>query len=152
MSGILSAWKTEGIFSPDKIKGKTKSFANNSDSRSNRVEIERHFYDLRHNAEDKAEQALQAATSDDVYGEIYRELNELSIELAFAEIRDAKRAEVISKRITELTEQGDKRLKELNINKEDFVPKYSCKLCNDTGYDKDGNPCECLKKYLSELN
>lgn len=152
MSGILSAWKTEGIFSPDKIKGKTKSFANNSDNRSNRAEIERHFYDLRHIAEDKAEQALQAATSDDVYGEIYRELNELSIELAFAEIRDAKRAEVISKRITELTEQGDKRLKELNINKEDFVPKYSCKLCNDTGYDKDGNPCECLKKYLSELN
>lgn len=151
MSGILSAWKTEGIFSPDKIKGAAKNVSVNSDVRSQRAETERHFYDLRHAAEDAAEKALQRATADDVYGEIYKELNELSIELAFAEIRDPKRAESISERIDKLTAQGDARLKELNVDKADFTPHYSCKLCNDTGYDKNGNPCECMKKYLSDI-
>lgn len=151
MNGILSAWKTEGIFTPDKINVTSKTVTTNTDNRSQRAEIERHFYDLRHAAEDAADRALQCATADSVYGEIYRELNELSIELAFAEIRDTKRAESISKRIDELNALGDKRLKELNIVKADFTPHYSCKLCNDTGYDKDGNPCECMKKYLSNL-
>lgn len=153
MNGILSAWKSEGISSPEKIQRPSKfaSPAAKSDSRATRAEIERHFYDLRHAAETAAEKALEKATSDSVYGEIYRELNELSIQLAFAEIRDAAKAADIERRMQELDAEGDKRLKELGLKKADFTPSYSCKLCNDTGFDKDGKPCECMKKFMSSL-
>jgi len=152
MNGVLSAWKSEGIFSSDKIVSSTPVYKTaNPDSRAERAEIERHFYDLRHSAEDAAEKALNRATSDDIYGEIYRELNELSIELAFAEIKDEVKAKEISEKIGKLTTDGDKRLKELKIDKADFTPHYSCKLCNDTGYDEHGNPCECMKKFIATL-
>lgn len=152
MNGILSAWKTEGVTSADAINRTSGAKVTaTADTRSSRAAIEQHFYDLRHAAEDTAEKALSRATADSVYGEIYKQINELSIELAFAEIRDEEKARNITERIEKLTAEGDKRLKELNIDKADFTSHYSCKLCNDTGYDKDGNPCECMKKYISTL-
>ena len=153
INGILSGWKSEGIFEAEKIISKQPAYKTaNSDSRSERAAAEAHFYELRHTAEDKAEKALRAATSDEIYGDIHRQLNELAIELAFAEIRDAEKAESISGKISLLEADGDKRLKELGINKADFTPRYTCQKCNDTGYGKDGTPCECMLKFLSENN
>ncbi len=151
MNSVLSSWKNDGVYSIDKIQKSSASAKDAADGRTDRAEIERHFYDLRHAAEEKAEKALERAVSDEVYGEIYRELNELSIELAFAEIRDAAKAERISKRIEELETKGDGRLAELGIDKAEFEPEYSCKICNDTGYDKDGKPCECMKNFIQSM-
>ncbi len=153
MNGVLSSWKTNSIFSPDKIPSLSSAAtkpAQNSE-RDMRVKVERHYYDLRHTAEENAERALKKATSDEVYGGIRKELNELSIKLAFAEIRDKSEAEKISAIIKELEKKGDERLSELAISKDDFTPRYSCAICNDTGYDKAGNPCECMKKFISGL-
>ncbi len=153
INGILSGWKSEGIFEAEKIISKQPAYKTaNSDPRSERAAAEAHFYELRHTAEDKAEKALRAATSDEIYGDIHRQLNELAIELAFAEIRDAEKAESISGKISLLEADGDKRLKELGINKADFTPRYVCQKCNDTGYGKDGTPCKCMLKFLSENN
>ncbi len=153
INGILSGWKSEEIFEAEKIISKQPAYKTaNSDPRSERAAAEAHFYELRHTAEDKAEKALRAATSDEIYGDIHRQLNELAIELAFAEIRDAEKAESISGKISLLEADGDKRLKELGINKADFTPRYACQKCNDTGYGKDGTPCECMLKFLSENN
>ena len=152
MNGILSAWKAEGIYSPDKL---TPSPApvnkQTTDSRADKAEIERHFYDLRHLAEDKAERALNRAVADPVYGKIHKEINELSIQFAFAQLKDQSEAEKLSAKIGELEKAGDERLKALGMNKEDFVPKYSCTKCNDTGYDKNGRPCDCMKKFINGL-
>lgn len=152
MNGILSAWKAEGIYSPDKL---TPSPApvnkQTTDSRADKAEIERHFYDLRHLAEDKAERALNRAVADPVYGKIHKEINELSIQYAFAQLKDQTEAEKLSAKIGELEKAGDERLKTLGMNKEDFVPKYSCTKCNDTGYDEHGRPCECMKKFINGL-
>ena len=148
LSSILSSWKTEGKFSLDAVR---QISAPSSAAHSLKTDVEKHFYDLRHFAEDKAEKALNAALADSEYGNIKRQLNELAISLAFAEIRDASKAENISKQIEKLEADGDKRLKELCIDKSDFTPKYSCKKCNDTGYTSDGSPCECMKKFISTL-
>ncbi|MDE7082584.1 MAG: DnaD domain protein [Clostridia bacterium] len=153
MNGVLSSWKASGIFSVDKIPSVSTSAskpAQNTD-RDMRVEVERHYYDLRHTAEENAERTLKRATADEVYGGIRKELNELSIKLAFAEIRDKSEAEKISAVIKELEAKGDERLSELAISKDDFTPHYSCTICNDTGYDKSGAPCECMKKFISGL-
>ncbi len=151
MNGILSSWKTEGIFSADKIIVQTPARRKPTDDRDERAEIERHYAELRHAAEDKAEKALAAAMSDGTYAKMRKELNDLSIRLAFAEIRDEKQAAEISAQIENLTQKATLRLKELDMDESQFTPRYSCTVCNDTGYDKEGKPCECLKRFLKTL-
>lgn len=147
MNGILSAWKNEGKFTLDAVTP-----AVSSSNSANKAEIERHYYNLRHFAEDNAEKTLNTALADSEYANIRRQLNELAISLAFAEVKDPLKAESISKQIKKLEQDGDNRLKELSIDKADFTPHYSCKICNDTGYDKNGSPCECMKKFIRGLN
>ncbi len=151
MNAILSAWKSENVYTVDKISAPAQVQSDKNDLGMTKAKIERHFYELRHAAEDRAEEVLARATSDSEYGKIRRELNELSIELAFAEIKGEAKAATLSKKIAELEKQGDKRLAELHINKQDFTPRYSCKMCNDTGYTSDGKPCECMKKFIEDI-
>ena len=153
MNGILSAWKAEGVFSPEKITSKpsTTQKVAAQPSRDGRAEIERHYYELRQIAEERAEKVLARANADGIYCGISRELTELSIKLAFAEIRDKAEAEKISAKIAELERKADARLKELNIDKADFKPHYLCPICNDTGYDSHGKPCSCMDKFIHSL-
>ncbi|MGN0818144.1 MAG: DnaD domain protein, partial [Candidatus Coproplasma sp.] len=150
MNKIISSWKAEGIFTPDKIEGTEKS--GYSGSEGAKAIIERHYYDFRAAAKQRAEKTLTKATADQIYGDIKRQLNSLSIQLAFAEINDESGAAKISAQIAELNARGDERLKELGIDKEHFKPQYRCKLCNDTGYDANGKQCECLKRFIKSNN
>lgn len=156
MNSILSDWKTKGIFSVDKIEhldpqpsssAKTATPA----SRDNRAEIERHYSELRHAAEERAERALANATADSIYNGIHKELNDLNIKLAFAELQNESKAKELTTKINELEIKAEQRLKELGIDKSEFTPHYSCSICNDTGYDKHGNPCVCMDKFLKSL-
>lgn len=152
MNGILSAWKSENIFTPDKINiQRSASPYQSGGDKTARAEIERHYFDLRHTAEQRAENALARAMSDEIYGGIHKELNDLSIKLAFAEIRDKEKAEQISSKINILEQEADKRLGELKIDKADFSPRYKCNICNDTGYDKNGMPCKCMGEFIKTL-
>lgn len=154
IGGILSGWKTDGIYSKDKITPTASRQISSSDQKSEgslRSNIERHYYDLRHAAEERAETAFERAMSDSIYSELRKELNSLSIELAFAEIRDKTKAEQLSERIIKLENEADGRLAILGLNKSEFIPRYSCEICSDTGYDKSGVPCVCLKQYLNSI-
>lgn len=152
MNGILSAWKTEEIFSPNKIIQPSSSDKTIVPaSRDNRAEIERHYYDLRHAAEERAEKALARATADSIYNTMHKELNNLAIKLAFAEVQDKSKAEELTAKIEELETKADQRLKELKIDKSEFTPRYSCPICNDTGYDKYGKPCECMERFIKSI-
>lgn len=146
INGILSAWKNEGKFTPDAVSSSVRP-----KGQATKADIERHYYNLRHTAEDNAEKALNSALADSEYANIRRQLNELAISLAFAEVKDSNEAEIISKQIKKLETDENKRLKELCIDKSDFIPRYSCTICNDTGYTKDGSPCECMKKFITTL-
>jgi DNA replication protein DnaD len=165
MNAILSTWKNDGIFTIDKIAKQssasktstsnktstTKSNSSSTQTRDNKALIEAHYYDLRHTAEQRAEQNLANAMKDEVYSELRKRINSLSIELAFAEARGVKGTET-EKQIKTLEAQADKRLAELHIDKAGFLPNYSCKKCNDTGYDSTGKQCDCLKKFMKENN
>lgn len=114
--------------------------------------IERHYFDLRHKAEARADAIYNKALADKFYGGIAKQLNNLSIEIAFAELKDPKRAQELEVQRVALEVKGDKRLKELGINKATFKPRYHCNICNDTGYDSGGAQCECLKRFLKTIN
>ncbi len=154
INGILSSWKKDGIFEPNRLAGtRTSSAVAQSKPADNlHAQIEQHYYDLRHAAETRAEKAAASAMSDEIYGKIKKQINELSIQLAFAEISDPVGAEKLRVKLSVLERDADKRLAELKIDKADFTPRYSCKICGDTGYDKDGKPCECMKKFIAEFN
>lgn len=155
INGVLSSWKNNGIFEPSqlvKISEPSSAVTAGKPAESLHAQIEQHYYDLRHAAEVRAEKAVAAATADQIYGRIRRAIGDLSIQLAFAEISDPEKAEKLSQRLNELENDGDKRLKELKIDKADFTPRYLCKICGDTGYDKNGKPCGCMKKFIAEFN
>ena len=154
INGILSSWKKDGILEPSRIASTSSpaSVTANKSDESLHAQIEQHYYDLRHAAEERAEKAVATATADEIYGKIRKEIGELSIQLAFAEINDPEKAEKLTQRLNELETEGEKRLKELKIDKADFTPRYLCKICGDTGYDKNGKPCGCMKKFIAEFN
>lgn len=153
MNGILSAWKSENIYTPDKIDSRRNPAPAQpaADDRVQKAEIERHYFDLRHAAEELAEKTLDRAMSDEIYGNLRRKLNSLTIQHAFAEIRDKDKAVELADEIKVLEQKADQRLAELKIDKEDFSPRYKCNICNDTGYDKKGAPCKCLNEFLKTL-
>ncbi len=160
MNSVLSGWKKDGVFTPADISktspasssgayANAYSAAQSSSAEDRRAEIERHYYNLRTTAELKAEKAQEQAKQDPEYARLKRELTDLNIKLAFAEISDEKEAKRLSEKIATLQAQQDKRLEALGIPKDSLVPHYSCSICNDTGYDSKGMPCACLKKFLA---
>ena len=143
MSAVLSSWKNEGVTTPDEAAS-----ARRGADEGTKALIEQHYYDLRAAARARAEKALAKALKDEIYGGIKKQLNSLAIKLAFAEVNDEIKAEELKERIAELEARGNERLKQLNIDKSDFEPKYKCAVCKDTGYTEDGKQCECLKKFI----
>lgn len=156
LNGILSTWKAEGIFSVDMIKQQTTSAKapSNQTQKNNPVDratVEQHYTDLRNKAEYRAELALSKANADPTYRKLDSEINALSIKFAFASVSNESSTTQLDDTIKELKAKKDLRLKELKINKNDLIPQYSCKICDDTGYTKKGEPCECMRKFIESL-
>ena len=149
MNAVLSSWKNNGITSPDKIPTAT-TLPSSAKTDDLKAKIEDHYARLRHIAESKADSAVKTVNSDPVYSKLHKQINELSIQLAFAELRDPTQAQSLSEQLKTLEQSEKERLSELCLTRDDLSPRYSCPVCNDTGYDKNGNVCRCLKKFISE--
>ncbi len=149
MNAVLSSWKNNGITSPDKIPTAT-TLPSSAKTDDLKAKIENHYARLRHIAESKADSAVKTVNSDPVYSKLHKQINELSIQLAFAELRDSTQAQSLSEQLKTLEQSEKERLSELCLTRDDLSPRYSCPVCNDTGYDKNGNVCRCLKKFISE--
>lgn len=143
MNAVLSSWKSEGIPPTDDGTPGIPTGGENI-----KAIIEQHYYDLRAAAKARAEKALAKAMKDETYAGIRKQLNSLSIKLAFADANDEEKAKELNKKISELRTQADSRLAALGLSEDDFTPRYKCKMCNDTGYDSQGRQCECLKRFI----
>lgn len=150
MNGVLSSWKQQGIFTPDAADGGKPARASAAPAAIDRATIERHYANLRQIAENRAESAQKKALEDGRYAALHSEIQSLGIQLAIAEAHGDPNAEQLEQRIAERERAADERLKELGIDKDDFTPRYQCKICGDTGYDANGLPCTCLKKFIAE--
>jgi len=89
----------------------------------------------------------------------YPELSDISNKINMTGIECAKAtlnsntllAKELSKEIEKLKTEKDNILTKLGLSKDDLLPKYECKLCNDTGYitiDFQSKMCSCLKQKL----
>ena len=48
----------------------------------------------------------------------------------------------------DLKKEKEYILKKYNLSEEYFLPRYECKICNDTGYLQSGEKCNCFKQQL----
>ena len=111
--------------------------------------MQTYYFNLRERAQDKAEHYLRLARRDEDFKKNEDSLKAAEIRLAKAEALggDASAAE---KELSSLKAERKTLLKKLGITEEMLTPQYKCKICNDTGFDKNGNVCACYKKFVEE--
>lgn len=82
-------------------------------------------------------------------------INRTSIEISKTILlnKNSDKLEKLNLELDKLKKQKQGLLNKLNITEDFFVPDYSCKLCNDTGYLISDNRimCTCLKQKLLDF-
>lgn len=152
ITSVLSSWKAKNIFSPDQLeKQPAPDFQKQSEDKDAtlRKKVQTYYFNLRERAQDKAEHYLRLARRDEDFKKNEDSLKAAEIRLAKAEALggDASAAE---KELSSLKAERKTLLKKLGITEEMLTPQYKCKICNDTGFDKNGNVCACYKKFVEE--
>ena len=136
MNGILSNWKNNGVFT-------TESIGVKDDSQEN---YNREYEKRREAAVAKAQANLDKALSVDGYETVYRRLNSIEKDLAFAEINgNAEALNNFEKEKQTLIEKQKALLTTVNLTVEDLSPKFKCEKCKDTGY-VGTKRCDCFDK------
>ena len=79
-------------------------------------------------------------------------INRISIEISKTILlnKNSDKINKLNLELDNLKKEKQELLNKLNVKKDFFIPDYSCKLCNDTGYLIDDNTvmCTCLKQKL----
>ena len=143
MNGILSNWKNNDIFTPEKITERTKDSAQNSQVAYN-LEYERR----RNLAISRAQKNTDKALSIEGVSKILSRLNSIEKDLAFAEI-SGKNDLVLQLESEKKTLKNDIEilLKKENLTLRDLSPIYACEKCKDTGY-VGTHRCDCFDKIV----
>lgn len=154
ITSILSSWKAKNIYSPDQLQKQTEGFAYKQQTPDDRAaqlrkKMEAYYFNLREQAEDRAEHYLRLARRDAAFKQNEDAIKAAEIRLAKAEALGGDSAEP-AKGLQNLRTERAGLLKKLNLTEEQLHPQYKCKICNDTGFDKDGNICACYKKYVED--
>ncbi len=95
-------------------------------------------------AEGRAERNERKARTDNRFKDADTELRTLASKEAYADLRgDLEELAKIQARRRELEEQRIKALRRLHLTPADLLPQYYCRICNDTGFTKQGRLCGC---------
>ncbi|MCD8209151.1 MAG: DnaD domain protein [Bacteroidales bacterium] len=149
LNSVLSKWKTEGIMSTAAYES-SKSAGNSGNAGWDKSSIEKHYSELRHAAEDKAEKVEKICMADPEFRDVSSKTSSLTRKLAFAEVNGDAAADDMNAELKMLDAKKEEILSRLGYTGADLVPQYSCKLCGDTGYDEKGRPCKCMKRLIGE--
>ena len=85
------------------------------------------------------------------YSDITDKLRGFSFEIAKANANgETKKVEKLKKERSVLQDKQSEILKKIGFTKEDLLPKYRCKTCNDTGF-VNGIACKCRYKELNDV-
>ncbi len=125
------------------------------------MSIDRKFYTDAFNLLEKRRQAEMQA-SNDKKAKLYikhPELKSIEKQLASSAVVAARCAisgdksgiEETANLNLDLQKRRKEIMNESGISYDDLLPKYECSLCNDTGYQKDGKLCICVKKLARKL-
>ena len=157
MNSVLSSWKAKEIFTPEQIKKEEpqenfyRQRQREEQDEEFRRKVRNYYFNLREKAEDRAEHFCKLARSDAQFKENEEAVRAADLALAKAEAA-GKDAAAERERLQALRSARAEILARLGITEEMLVPQYRCKICNDTGFDADGNICECYKKFVEDAS
>ncbi len=155
MNKLLSEWKRLRITDPASIPDREASVPARTPSpikseaaiaADERSERERFYAARRQQAMRHVERAQKIASEDEEYRAAEAEIKRGEIELAKAEIFSPENLPLLEEHMREAKMKRANALTRLNLSERDFVPKYVCTKCSDTGYLPDGRACDCYQK------
>ena len=118
---------------------------------SSAKKIESYYFNLRERAEDRAEHYRKIANANEAFRTNEDAIKANEIRLAKAEALGGDTAGPAAA-LDELRRERAALLKQMDLTEEMLVPQYRCKKCSDTGFDKDGNVCDCYRESVEEAS
>lgn len=112
--------------------------------------IKRLLQERKYKAETIAQINTHAALKNEEYLALENKIGGLIIEVAKANMEGNDPYE-FEKQIIECKLEQDIILNKLNLKRSDLTPNYECTICNDTGFDANGNKCICAKNLTNAL-
>lgn len=155
ITSVLSSWKAKNIFSPDQIDAADFSQPRRPGKDEKEEEAKRrvqsYYFNLREKAQDRADHYRKLAEADREFSKNEELLRTTEIELAKAEALGGD-VKTLSEQLRRCRDARVSILERLHLREEMLVPQYRCKKCNDTGFDRNGNVCDCYRKFVSEAS
>lgn len=106
-------------------------------------------YKLKHDrAVEVADNNLARAMENDDFRRITKELSSLNLDVVLKQARKQDASDELQK-IKHLEKERAATLKRMGMRESDFLPKFDCETCNDTGV-LSGKFCDCFKKRYYE--
>ncbi len=106
-------------------------------------------YKLKHDrAVEVADNNLARAMENDDFRRITKELSSLNFDVVLKQARKQDASDELQK-IKLLEKERAATLKHMGMRESDFLPKFDCETCNDTGV-LSGKFCDCFKKRYYE--
>ena len=107
-------------------------------------------YKLKHDrAVEVADNNLAHAMENDDFRRITKELSSLNFDVVLKQARKQDASDELQK-IKLLEKERAATLKRMGMRESDFLPKFDCETCNDTGV-LSGKFCDCFKKRYYEI-
>ena len=103
----------------------------------------RHIAERKQKALDELDKVLSALRKNNDWNDNEHELRLTTVAVAMGDKSQKEKLAVLQKKQNEL-------LAKYGYDKSDLKPKYSCKLCGDTGF-VNNKPCECLNKEIRKV-
>ncbi len=156
ITSVLSSWKARGIFSPEQLAKKQAQGGSpyrTQEQRGDefRKKVERYYFNLRERAQDRADHYRKIASANEAFRTNEDAIKANEIRLAKAEALGGDTAGPAAA-LEELRRERAALLKQMGLTEEMLVPQYRCKKCNDTGFDKDGNLCDCYRESVENAS
>ncbi len=157
INSVLSSWKSKNIFSLDML---AKEETVRPDHRREQAEkdedfkkkVRSYYFNLREKAQDRADHYRKIAEADKAFLANEEAIKTTEIRLAKEEALGGNEIKQLSNSLQSLRIERAEILKRLHLREDMLVPQYRCKKCKDTGFDENGNVCECYKKFVENVN
>lgn len=159
ITSVLSSWKTQGVFSTEQLSAQKQPAKENYYQKTAREEreaefkkkIQSYYFNLREKAQDRADYFLKRARANAEFRKNEEAIKAEEIQLAKAEALGGDTANHTAA-LAQLRRERANLLSSMHLTEAMLSPQYRCKKCNDTGFDKDGNVCECYKKFVENAS
>lgn len=160
ITSVLSSWKARSIFSPAQLAAQKQApakenyyqkLAHEERDAEFKKKVQNYYFNLREKAQDRADHYLKRARANEEFRRNEESIKAEEIQLAKAEALGGN-TEEHANTLDSLRKERAKLLASMHLTEEMLVPQYRCKKCNDTGFDQNGNVCECYKKFVENAS